>query len=42
MEQNINKDSLAHLERIELIHEGKGSYRQDSKDKEKDKMQIMV
>ena len=34
MKQNINKDSLAHLERIKLIQEGEGSYRQDSMDRE--------
>lgn len=40
MEQNINKDSQAHLERIKLIQEGEGSYRQDSRDKERDKCRL--
>ena len=40
MKQNINKDSLAHLERIKLIQEGEGSYRQDSMDKETDKCRL--
>lgn len=43
VEQNVNEGPQAPLERIGLIHEGEGSYRQDSMDKEREtKMQIMV
>lgn len=40
MEQNINKDSLAHLERIILVQEGEDSCGQDSMDKERDKCRL--
>lgn len=37
VEQNINTDSLAHLERMELIHEQEGSRRQSFCGKKKER-----